>query len=90
MSAFRSKIVQDESFLANAADLKARTEDIRTLASSIQEGGGARAKKLHESRGKLFVRDRIQLLLDPGSPFLETGLFTAHQAYDFDVPSGGI
>ena len=90
VSAFRSKIVQDESFLANAADLKARTEDIRTLASSIQEGGGARAKKLHESRGKLFVRDRIQLLLDPGSPFLETGLFTAHQAYDFDVPSGGI
>ena len=39
--------------------------------AKVREGGGAIAKEKHLSRGKLLVRDRINALIDPGSPFLE-------------------
>ena len=44
----------------------------------------------HQSRGKLFVRDRIEHLLDEGSPFLEIGHFAAHGVYEQDIPSAGV
>lgn len=44
----------------------------------------------HRSRNKLFVRDRIDTLVDPGSPFLEVGALAGHHLYSDDVPSGGI
>ncbi|MBL8020994.1 MAG: methylcrotonoyl-CoA carboxylase [Leptospirales bacterium] len=90
MSQFKTRILVDEQFQANRAALESRTEEVKNLAVKIQAGGGAKARQLHESRGKLFVRDRIQLLLDPGSPFLEVGLFCAQEVYDFDVPGAGI
>jgi len=90
VSQFESRIQLDEQFELNREDLLQRTSEIRELALETEGGGGDKARKLHESRGKLFVRDRIQLLLDPGSPFLEVGLFTARSVYDFEVPSAGI
>lgn len=66
------------------------TEQIRGLGRSLAKGGGEKARRLHESRGKLFVRDRIRMLVDPGSPFLETGMFAAQDVYDFSVPSAGV
>ncbi|MBI3395068.1 MAG: methylcrotonoyl-CoA carboxylase, partial [Spirochaetia bacterium] len=78
------------TFQENYRDLADRSSEIRDLALKIKQGGGAQAKKLHESRGKLFVRDRIQLLLDTGSPFLEVGLFAGKDVYDFDAPAAGI
>lgn len=70
--------------------LAAQTEEIRKLWQTIAGGGGTKNRDLHESRNKLFVRDRIRLLIDPGSAFLETGAFAASGVYDFDVPSAGI
>ncbi len=59
-------------------------------AATIMEGGPARARRRHLERGKLLPRERVRRLLDPGSPFLEIGLFAAHGLYDSEVPSAGI
>ncbi len=77
-------------FQANAAEMAERVGTVRELAGQIAAGGGAKARKLHESRGKLFVRDRIRLLLDPGAAFLEVGLFAGHKVYEFDSPAAGL
>ena len=60
-------------FAANTAAMRTLVEDLRTLLSRIAEGGGAKAQERHLSRGKLLPRQRIDTLLDPGSPFLELG-----------------
>ena len=77
-------------FQDNAGEMETRIAEIQRLARQIGAGGGEQAKKLHESRGKLFVRDRVRLLLDPGSPFLEVGLFAGHGVYDFESPGAGL
>ncbi len=79
-----------EEYQQNAAALQERTQYIRETAQRIQQGGGEKSRKLHESRGKYFVRDRIRLLLDRGSPFLEVGLFAGHGVYEFETPAAGI
>src|SRR6185503_4879736 len=53
-------------------------------------GGGDEARRKHTSRGKLLPRDRVQALLDPGSPFLELSQLAAHGLYGDEVPSAGI
>ncbi len=80
----------DPEFAENRRELLERTAMVRDVAAKTRLGGGEKSRKLHESRGKIFARDRIQLLLDPGSPFLEVGLFTAQDVYDFPVPAAGI
>ncbi|XP_072922157.1 methylcrotonoyl-CoA carboxylase beta chain, mitochondrial [Hemitrygon akajei] len=66
------------------AELNERTEKIRL-------GGGEKARQRHMSRGKLLPRERIDQLLDPGSPFLEFSQFAGYQLYgDEEVPAGGI
>ena len=81
---------RSEGFAANAAALKQQAEAIRALAAKVAEGGGALAMEKHKSRGKLPVRERIELLCDKGSPFLEIGQFAAHEAYDDNIPGAGI
>jgi acetyl-CoA carboxylase carboxyltransferase component len=56
----------------------------------IAEGGGPEARKKHESRGKLFVRDRIAKLLDPDTPFLELSPMAALNLYEGAAPGAGI
>jgi len=53
-------------------------------------GGDPKDKAKHTSRGKLLVRDRIDYLLDPGSPFLELSQLAGHELYQESVPCGGI
>ncbi|HBS06462.1 MAG TPA: methylcrotonoyl-CoA carboxylase, partial [Leptospiraceae bacterium] len=77
-------------FEVNAKALREKTEEIRAIWQRIAGGGGEKNRNLHEERGKLFVRDRIKLLLDSGSPFLEVGAFAATSVYDFEAPSAGI
>ncbi|MGQ3029186.1 MAG: carboxyl transferase domain-containing protein, partial [Ferrovibrionaceae bacterium] len=54
------------------------------------EGGGAKARDRHLSRGTLLPRDRIRTLLDPGSPFLEFSQLAAHGVYGEEIPAAGI
>jgi 3-methylcrotonyl-CoA carboxylase beta subunit len=71
--------------------MKNLVAELQSVAQRVVQGGGERAKLRHASKGKLFVRDRINLLLDPGSPFLELSQLAGHDMYGDDiVPAGGI
>jgi 3-methylcrotonyl-CoA carboxylase beta subunit len=56
----------------------------------VRQGGGEKARTLHTSRGKLLARDRVDALLDPGSPVLELSALAALDVYGEDVPAAGI
>ncbi|VDC27519.1 carboxyl transferase domain-containing protein [Pseudogemmobacter humi] len=81
---------RSETFRANREASLAALEAVGAAAELAMAGGGARARDLHQSRGKLLPRERIARLLDPGSPFLEIGLFAAHEMYDGASPSAGL
>lgn len=53
-------------------------------------GGDEKARKRHLDRNKLLTRDRIDALLDPGSPFLELSQLAGYRLYDEEVPCGGV
>jgi 3-methylcrotonyl-CoA carboxylase beta subunit len=71
-------------------------DDLRARLARVRQGGSESARQKHTDRGKLLVRDRIDRLLDPGSPFLELAPLAAHGMYagdggdDFAVPSAGV
>ena len=67
-----------------------QVDDLREKVATIALGGGEAAQKKHTERGKLLPRDRIDALLDPGSPFLEFSQLAAYQVYDDHVPAAGI
>lgn len=62
-----------------------------TVNEIVEEGGGIKAKDKHKSKGKLLVRERINILLDAESPFLEFSQLAGYEMYGQDkVPAGGI
>ncbi|MDP9317960.1 MAG: methylcrotonoyl-CoA carboxylase [Actinomycetota bacterium] len=65
-------------------------EDLRGRLAVVRQGGSEAARTKHVDRGKLLVRDRVDRLLDPGSPFLELSPLAATGMYDDAVPSAGI
>ncbi len=77
-------------FAANAATMLENVHDLRAVLGRIHEGGGAAAQAKHTARGKLLVRERIDRLLDPGSPFLEVSALAAHDVYGEDVAAAGV
>ena len=77
-------------FQANAAHNRALAETLRADVAKAALGGGERARERHVGRGKLLPRDRVENLLDPGSPFLEIGQLAAYGQYDDEVPGAGI
>ena len=77
-------------FQANSAVMEGLIADLRSVAETVSLGGGKASRDRHVSRGKLLPRDRVQGLLDPGSPFLEIGQLAAHGMYGDEVPSAGI
>ncbi len=79
-----------EDFRANQAHMRAQVEDLREKASTVSAGGGPAAREKHTARGKLLPRDRVDQLLDPGSPFLEIGQLAAWGMYDGDAPAAGM
>jgi len=77
-------------FAANGAAMREQVDQLRALLGRIREGGGAQAQERHTARGKLLPRQRIDRLLDPGSPFLEIGQLAAFEVYDEEVPAAGV
>ena len=65
-------------------------KDLREKIGRVAEGGSAKAIEKHRARGRLPVRDRIDLLLDPGAPFLELSALAAYGLYGGEVPCAGI
>ncbi|RKP02096.1 hypothetical protein CXG81DRAFT_29598 [Caulochytrium protostelioides] len=71
--------------------MAALVTELKTTLAAAAAGGGAAACARHTSRGKLLPRDRIDALLDPGSPFLEIGALAGHALYGSEhVPGGGL
>jgi len=71
----------------------AQLAQLATVAEAAElglSGGGEKSRERHVSRGKILPRERIARLLDPGSPFLEVGLFAAHGLYDGAAPAAGM
>jgi len=77
-------------FVANAEANRALVAGLRAAREVARAGGGAKALERHRAQGKLFVRDRLARLLDPGSPFLELSPLAAHGVYEDDAPGAGL
>ena len=77
-------------FQANAAAMRALVEDLKAQIEKATLGGGEAARAKHTARGKLLPRDRVQMLLDPGTPFLELSPMAAHAMYNGDAPCAGV
>lgn len=73
----------------NYAHLKNLVTDLQAAVDHVMKGGGERARLRHTSKGKLLVRDRVNHLLDPGSPFLELSQLAGHDMYGDDIVSAG-
>ena len=74
---------------ANAQAMRAQVADLKDKVTAIAAGGGEAARSKHLARGKLLPRDRVQMLLDPGTPFLELSQLAAYGMYDDAAPSAG-
>ena len=91
MSKIRSHIdPKSEGFRENSEAYEELLLELRERSAQARRGGGEKARKRHEERGKLPVRDRIELLLDPGTAFLELSPLAAFGMYDGRVPAAGI
>ena len=82
MPALDTKInARSADFQANAAAMKAVVDDLKAQVEKATLGGGDAARAKHTARGKLLPRDRVQMLLDPGTPFLELSPLAAMGMY---------
>jgi len=91
MSIIQSKLnTRSEEFAANSSRMRGLVDELRTIIDEIGKGGGEKYQQRHVSRGKLLVRDRIDALIDPGSPFLELSQLAAREVYGDPVPAAGI
>ena len=79
-----------EEFTSRAAHHRALAKALRAHLAKVREGGGAEAVARHRKRGKLFVRDRVEQLVDPGTAFLELSPLAAHDMYGGEAPCAGI
>ncbi|XOV77724.1 MAG: carboxyl transferase domain-containing protein [Aestuariibacter sp.] len=91
MTKIQSKInVKSQDFADNAAHMQNQVDDLRDKIAQIKTGGGEKANQRHTDRGKLLPRERINALIDPGSPFLELSQLAAWNVYEDYVPAAGI
>ncbi|WP_454624658.1 acyl-CoA carboxylase subunit beta [Bradyrhizobium cenepequi] len=82
--------VGSASYKKNEAHYRSLLADLHNRRRRAQVGGDEKARNRHEAAGKLLPRDRIQSLLDPGSPFFELGMLAGDGLYDELPPGAGI
>ena len=91
MIVFESKIDnKSTAFAENREHMLALVADLENRIAGVMQAGGEKAVARHRKRGKLLPRERIDLLLDEGSPFLELSQLAAFEVYADDVPSAGV
>jgi 3-methylcrotonyl-CoA carboxylase beta subunit len=91
MPVITSKInTNSAGFQENSTQSRELAADLEKLLNKISEGGGITAIERHKGRGKMTARERINTLIDPGSPFLELAPLAAHEVYAEEVPAAGI
>jgi 3-methylcrotonyl-CoA carboxylase beta subunit len=77
-------------FQTNAEFHRGLANELKKKIGKVRQGGGDDAVKKHKARKKLLPRERIEKILDPGSPFLELSTLAAEAVYDEDVPGAGM
>ena len=91
MQVLKSNIRTDsEEFKQNEKNMLALMAQYREAMSASMQGGGESAVAKHKKRNKLLARERIDLLIDPNTPFLELSPMAAYGTYNNDFPSAGI
>ena len=81
---------QSAEFADNRRAMEALVSDLRAQIVIAARGGGESARARHLARGKLLPRERIDRLLDPGSPFLECSPLAAFGMYEAEAPAAGL
>lgn len=79
-----------QEFKHNQAHMQKLLDELTPIINQILVGGDEKARNRHTQQGKLLPRDRLQQLLDPGSPFLEFSQLAAYKVYEEDLPAAGI
>jgi 3-methylcrotonyl-CoA carboxylase beta subunit len=79
-----------EIFKDNTDRMATLVAELRTRTAAVRQGGGPKYLERHRAQGKLFVRERIDKLLDPGSSFLELSALAAWDLYDNEAPAAGV
>jgi acetyl-CoA carboxylase carboxyltransferase component len=82
--------ISSDLFRENHSRMEALVAELRDRLALVRQGGGPRYLQRHREQGKLPVRERIDRLLDPGSPFLELSPLAAWDLYDNEAPAAGI
>jgi 3-methylcrotonyl-CoA carboxylase beta subunit/propionyl-CoA carboxylase len=82
--------VSSAEFKANREVHRGLAEELRACLAGVRQGGGQKYRERHEAQGKRFVRERIDRLLDPGSPFLELSPLASWGMYDGQAPGAGV
>jgi len=91
MTVIKSSIsARDPAFKTNAVAMAGLVSELQERLGRAALGGDERARKRHTERGKLLPRERVERLLDPGSPFLELSPLAAFGMYDGDIHAAGI
>ena len=81
---------RSEDFKANAVAMRLLVDDLNAKLAQVAQGGGDGPRAKHVARGKLLPRDRVEMLLDPDTPFLEIAPLAANGMYNDDAPGAGL
>src|SRR4249920_1999404 len=90
MGVLTSEVVRDETFERRRASMEALVAELRERTALVAAGGGEASVERHRSRGKLTARERIDLLVDPDTAFLELSALAAWDVYEVQAPSAGV
>ena len=81
---------ESDPFKQRAVHNRALRDELWAKVATAALGGNEKSRERHTSRGKLLPRERVERLLDPGSPFLEIGQLAANDLYEGEVPGAGL
>ena len=91
MAVIKSKVnTHSEAFQQRKNAMGELVNNLNSLVNEIKKGGGEAALERHLAKGKLPPRERVEKLLDPGTPFLEIAQLAAHEVYEDNVPAAGV
>lgn len=82
--------INESNFRENRRNFETLLQKYREITADVYNGASPKAVEKHTSRGKLLARERVELLIDPGTPFLELSPLAAYNMYDNKFPSAGI
>ena len=90
MTRFQSQITRNADFQRNYTHHTTLRDELQLLQAQLALGGDEKSRQRHSQRGKLLPRQRVEALLDTGSPFLEFSQLAALNVYEDDIPGAGL